>query len=69
MAAVGLALGTGVALLTSRGLSGLQFGVSTYDPITLVSTASLLIAVVDVAIVVPAFRATRVDPRTALREE
>jgi predicted permease len=65
----GLALGVVGALLTSRLLQGLLFGVQPYDPITL-GVVTVALAVVGVAgCWLPATRAARVDPGVALRAE
>ena len=71
--AVGLFLGLGLALtLATLGGAGIQnvlFGVTARDPLTY-SVVGILIAVVSlVATLVPAHRATRVDPMIALRAE
>ena len=69
MAGIGLAAGIACALAASRTLRSVLFGVSPTDPATLLS-ATLLVAVVAVAAsLVPARRATSVDPITALRSE
>ncbi len=65
----GLALGTGGALLATRLVRGLLFGVSPYDPTTLAVVAFVLAAVGVAACWLPAARAARVDPATALRAE
>jgi predicted permease len=66
-------IGVGVGLLTSfaltRLMSALLFGVAPSDPFTLVAVALILAAVSVVATLVPALRATRVDPQVALRWE
>jgi len=62
---IGLALSAGLA----RAIAGLVFGVSAADPATFGSVIGLLAGVALVAIVVPARRATRVDPLVALRHE
>ena len=69
LVAAGVAIGTVVALVGSRFLSSLLFGISPSDPATYVSVALLLGAVALLACYVPALRATRVDPMVALREE
>ena len=68
LAAFGLAIGVGSALLLSRYLRTLLYGVESSDPVS-ISVGALSIAIVAVlACVVPARRATRVDPMQALRE-
>lgn len=65
--AAGLALGVGGALLVTRTLSTLLYGVSPLDPATFAAVPVLLGAVGAVACLVPARRATRIDPTRALR--
>ena len=50
-------------------MRGLIFGVRESDPMTLVAVAALLVVVSLTASLVPAWRATRVDPMEALRDE
>ena len=69
LAAAGLAVGLGGALLLTRALSSLLYGVSPRDPLTLVGSAITLMAVSALACLVPALRAIRVNPATILREE
>jgi putative ABC transport system permease protein len=66
---IGAAVGLAVAVAGSRFIEGLLFGVTPTDPLTFGAVAVLLIAVACVACYVPAWRATRVDPTTALRAE
>jgi putative ABC transport system permease protein len=68
-AAVGLAIGIIGALVLGRVLASLVFGVSTRDPLTYLSVSLLLAAVALMATIVPAYRATRVDPMKTLRDE
>jgi ABC-type antimicrobial peptide transport system permease subunit len=71
LALVGAGLGAGlvVALGGLRLLGGLLFGVSARDPLTFAAVAPVLGAVALLAYAVPAFRAARVDPTVALRDE
>lgn len=66
---IGLLAGTLGALGATRVLSKLLFGVSATDIPTFLAVALIIGLVAFVAIVVPARRATRVDPLTALRAE
>jgi putative ABC transport system permease protein len=66
---LGVAIGTAGALALGRVLSSLIFGVRPTDPLTFVAVAALLAAVALVASIVPAYRATKVDPMVALRYE
>jgi predicted permease len=65
----GLALGLAGALALTRLMKTMLFEVRPGDPATLVGVASVITLVAAVACLVPAYRATRVDPLTALREE
>lgn len=69
LVAVGVALGLAAALLLSRRIAPLLFEVSPHDPITLGGVVVVLLLVSVLASVLPALRATRVDPSTALRAE
>ncbi|HVT58428.1 MAG TPA: ABC transporter permease [Thermoanaerobaculia bacterium] len=68
-AAVGVALGVGGAVVLTRTMQSLLFGVSATDPVTFAAVALLLAAVALLASYIPARRATRVDPLVALRSE
>ena len=69
VAVAGLAVGLGGALATSHVLADFLFGVEPRDPVTLVVVAVVLLAVAAVACVLPARRATAVDPVQVLRAE
>jgi len=69
MAAVGVALGLLVALAMTRLLQAQLFDVTSTDPATFVAVAVGLLAVATLATLVPALRATRVNPVEALRYE
>jgi predicted permease len=66
---IGAALGLGVALIVTRFISSLLFGLIPNDPLTILLAALLLIGVGAVAGYLPARRAARVDPMVALRHE
>jgi predicted permease len=68
-AAAGLALGTATALLASRLLRGLLYGVTTTDVPTFAAVALILAATTLLAAWIPARRAASVDPVRALRTE
>jgi predicted permease len=69
LAGLGIAAGLLGALVSTRLLAGLLFGVEATDPATFVATAATLGAVAMVASLLPALRATRTDPITALRSD
>jgi len=69
MALLGVALGLAGALVATRVLASLVYGVSTTDPLTLAATAALLLGAAALASWVPAMRAARVDPAVSLRAE
>ncbi|MGZ3425072.1 MAG: FtsX-like permease family protein, partial [Polyangia bacterium] len=69
LVALGLVIGTVAALALTRVGASLLWGISSTDALTYIALAALLAAVALVAIVIPARRATRVDPMQALRSE
>jgi putative ABC transport system permease protein len=66
---IGVALGLGGALALGSVLQNLIFGVKTSDPITFGSVSLLLASVAFFASIIPAYRATKVEPMKALRDE
>jgi putative ABC transport system permease protein len=66
---VGLVVGVVGALMASRLMRGLLFGVAPHDPETLVGVTAIIAAVGVAACWLPAARAARVDPAVALRAE
>ena len=69
MGAIGAAIGLAAAWALREVMNKLVFGISTADPITFVGGAVLLLIAVVAATLVPAWRATRVDPMIALHYE
>jgi putative ABC transport system permease protein len=63
----GVAVGLLGAWILTRTLSSLLYGVTATDPITFVAVPLLLIALSVVACCLPALRASKVDPVTALK--
>jgi putative ABC transport system permease protein len=69
LAAIGIALGLGAAVALTRWMESLLFEVRPTDPLTFSLTALSLLLVALLACLVPARRATKVDPLVALRQE
>jgi putative ABC transport system permease protein len=66
---VGVTLGAVGSYFASRALTSMVFGISPRDPGTFSAVAMLLLTVALLASLVPAWRATRIDPSAALRAE
>ncbi len=69
LGAIGLAAGVGLSLVLTRYMASLLFGVNSNDPATLAGVAAVIAAVACAACLLPARRATQVDPMVALRSE
>jgi putative ABC transport system permease protein len=69
LTAAGLVIGTGLALGSAQAAKSLLYGLKPRDPLTLVMAVILLSAVATLASFLPAHRASKLDPLTALRYE
>jgi predicted permease len=67
--ALGVVLGMAGTLALTRLLQSLLYGVTAHDPVSFAGNAALLAAVGALACLIPALRATRIDPIQALRAE
>ena len=67
--AIGSAVGIPAAMLSSRSLSSLLYGVTPFDARVLGGAVAALLGVATIAAALPAWRASRVDPLVALRHE
>jgi putative ABC transport system permease protein len=68
-ALIGLLLGVAGALALGRVLASFIYGIAAYDPLTFAAVATLLAVVALLASIIPAYRAARIEPTRALREE
>ena len=66
---IGIAVGLILSLIATRILSGLLYGISATDPVTIIQASLLLVGTALLACIIPARQATRSDPLTALRTE
>jgi putative ABC transport system permease protein len=69
LAVAGVMIGLGASFALTRVMSGLLFGIQATDPATLAPITLLLLAVALFSCLIPARRATKVDPLVALRNE
>lgn len=69
LAGIGVTCGLALALAVTRLLAGFLYGVSPFDPLTFLAVPLLLVSIALLACYLPARRATKVDPMTALRSE
>ncbi|HKN67127.1 MAG TPA: ABC transporter permease [Gemmatimonadaceae bacterium] len=68
-AGLGVVIGTAVAVLAARALESLLYEVSATDPLVYATVVAILLGVALIAAYLPARRAARIDPLTALRNE
>ena len=69
LAVAGIAIGLAGAWMLTRLLANLVYGVSPRDPIAFIIAPVVLLAIATIATVLPARRATRIDPMTTMRAE
>ena len=69
LSGIGLVLGLAASLALTRVIATLLFNVTPTDPLTLASVAGVIALVAAAACVIPAWRATRVDPLVVLKAE
>lgn len=69
LAVVGVAVGTAAAFAVTRVMASLLYEVTATDPVTFTLVPAVLGIVVLAACLVPALRATKINPPTALRTE
>jgi ABC-type antimicrobial peptide transport system permease subunit len=69
LAAVGVTIGGIASWVLAQGLGGLLFGITATDPTTFVGMVLILGSVALVAGYLPARRASRIDPMSALRAD
>jgi putative ABC transport system permease protein len=66
---IGIAAGIALALGLARFIAALVFGIESCDPLTFAIVPIVLAAVAGIATMIPARRAVRIHPVTALRDE
>jgi putative ABC transport system permease protein len=68
LVAIGIIIGGTLSLWAARFVGALLYQIEARDPVTLVSAAATLAAIAAIAAALPAYRASRIDPATVLRE-
>jgi predicted permease len=66
---IGIIAGIPLALLVSRVFASMLFGLSPTDPVSMLAVVAVLATIATIAGLVPALRATKIDPMVALRYE
>jgi len=69
LSGIGLGLGLVLALIASRSMASVLFGIGPFDPITFFGVVVVFVSVAALASVIPAMRASRVDAVSVLRNE
>lgn len=69
MVLIGVAVGVVGALVATRALSGLLFGIGSLDPVALGGAAAALAVLASSAALLPALRAAKIEPGKILRNE
>jgi putative ABC transport system permease protein len=69
LAAIGTGIGMGLAALAAQTLSGALYGIGAFDPVAWIVALSVLLGAAALANFIPARRAMRINPVTALRAE
>jgi MacB-like periplasmic core domain/FtsX-like permease family len=68
-AVIGLITGLALTFVVLRAMQSALFGISSYDPITLIATVAVLLCLAAVASLLPALRVARIEPAVVLRAE
>jgi predicted permease len=69
LAAIGVIVGSALALALVRMIQSILYGIAPYDPLTMIGAAMLMVTVAFLAAWIPARRAAKIDPMVALRYE
>jgi putative ABC transport system permease protein len=69
LAGIGIAVGVPASLLWARAIRSQLFGITSYDPLTLIVVCVIVAAIAFASAAIPARRAAKVDPMVALRYE